>query len=101
MERRREFAVANLRAESYLELEYNTRWAALRVAHATSGITAKVLTLPLPRSIPAGNQLSPYLQGAHGKEVEQCPTSLQGQVNPLASSENHCSKDSFWARRRR
>src|SRR5258708_10449702 len=29
------------------------------------------------------------------------PTGLQGQVNPLASSENHCSKDSFWARRHR
>jgi hypothetical protein len=28
-------------------------------------------------------------------------TGLQGQVNPLASSENHCSKDSFRARRRR
>src|SRR6266478_2060711 len=28
------------------------------------------------------------------------PTDLQGQVNPLASSENHCSKDSFRARRR-
>ena len=27
------------------------------------------------------------------------PTGLQGQVNPLASSENHCSKDSFRARR--
>jgi len=26
---------------------------------------------------------------------------LQGQVNPLASSENHCSKDLFRARRRR
>ncbi len=40
MERRREFAAANLQAESYLEREHNARWAALAVAHATSGITA-------------------------------------------------------------
>ena len=40
MERRREFAAANLQAESYLEREHNARWAALGVAHATSGITA-------------------------------------------------------------
>jgi hypothetical protein len=39
MERRREFAAANLQAESYLEREHNARWAALRVAHATSGFT--------------------------------------------------------------
>ncbi len=54
--------------------------AALDVAHATSGITANVLTLlcpaacidiALPRSIPARNQLNPYLQRAQGKEVEQ------------------------------
>jgi len=51
MERRREFAAANLQAESYLEREHNARWAALAVAHATSGITANVLTLLLPRSI--------------------------------------------------
>src|SRR5438045_631278 len=43
-------AAANLQAESYLEREHNARWAALSVAHATSGITANVLTLPLPRS---------------------------------------------------
>ena len=71
MERRRESAAANLQAESYLEREHNARWAALGVAHATSGITANVLTLLLPRSIPACNQLNPYLQGAQGKEVEQ------------------------------
>src|SRR6266481_6951484 len=40
VERRREFAAANLQAESYLEREHNARWAALGVAHATSGITA-------------------------------------------------------------
>ncbi len=48
MERRREFAAANLQAESYLEREHNARWAALAVAHATSGITANVLTLLCP-----------------------------------------------------
>ncbi len=36
----REFAAANLQAESYFEREHNARWAALGVAHATSGITA-------------------------------------------------------------
>jgi hypothetical protein len=71
MERRGEFAAANLQAESYIEREHNARLAALRVAHATSGITANVLTLLSPRSIPARNQLNPYLQGAQGKEVEQ------------------------------
>ena len=54
-----------------LEREHNARWAALGVVHATSGITANVLTLLLPRSIPACNQLNPYLQGAQGKDVEQ------------------------------
>src|SRR2546427_7792335 len=48
MERRREFAAASLQTESYLEREHNARWAALGVAHATSGITANVLTLLLP-----------------------------------------------------
>jgi hypothetical protein len=58
MERRSEFAAANLQAESYLEREHNARWAGLAVAHATSGITAaNVLTLPLPRSILACDQL--------------------------------------------
>jgi hypothetical protein len=42
MERCGEFAAANLQAESYLEREHNARWAALGVAHATSGITASV-----------------------------------------------------------
>src|SRR5437870_268327 len=51
MERRREFVAANPQAESYLEREHNARWTALRVAHATSGITANVLTLLLPLSI--------------------------------------------------
>jgi len=51
MERRREFAAANLQAESYLEREHNAWWAALGVGHATSGITANVLPLLLPRSI--------------------------------------------------
>ncbi|SRR6266568_5399999 len=45
MERRREFAAAKLQAESYLEREHNARWAAFAIAHATSGITANVLTL--------------------------------------------------------
>ena len=71
MERRRESAAANLQAESYPEREHDARWAALGVAHATSGITANVLTLLLPRSIPARNQLNPYLHGAQGKDVEQ------------------------------
>jgi len=48
MERRGEFAAASLQTESYLEREHNARWAALGVAHATSGITANVLTLRLP-----------------------------------------------------
>ena len=58
-------------AESYLEREHNARWAALGVAHATSGITASVLTLLLPRGSLARDQLNPYLQGAQAKEVEQ------------------------------
>ena len=45
MERRREFAAANLQAESYLEREHNARRTAPGVAHATTGITANVLTL--------------------------------------------------------
>ncbi len=61
MERRREFAAANLQAESYLEREHNARWAALGVAHATSGITANVLTLLLPRSILARDQLNSFV----------------------------------------
>jgi hypothetical protein len=48
MERRREFAAANLQAESYVERKHNAPWAALGVEHATSGITANVLTLLLP-----------------------------------------------------
>ena len=52
MERRGEFAAASLQAESYLEREHNARWAALGVAHATSGITANVLTLLLPPAPP-------------------------------------------------
>ena len=40
MERRGEFAEANLQAESYLEREHNARWAALSVAHTTSGCGA-------------------------------------------------------------
>jgi hypothetical protein len=51
MEHRGEFAPANLQAEFYLEREHNVRWAVLGVGHATSGITAKVLKLLLPRSI--------------------------------------------------
>jgi len=47
----REFAAANLNAESYLEREHNARWAAFGVAHATRGTTANVLTLLLPSSI--------------------------------------------------
>ena len=45
MERRGEFAAASLQTQSYLEREHNARWAVLSVAHATSGITANVLTL--------------------------------------------------------
>jgi hypothetical protein len=74
LERRREFAAANLKAESYLEREHNGRWAALGVAHATRGTTANVLTLLLPRRILARDQLNPYLKGAQGKEVEQWQT---------------------------
>jgi hypothetical protein len=66
-----EFAAANLRAESYVEREHNARWTALGVAHSTSGITANVLTLLLPRSILARDPLNAYLQGAQGNEVEQ------------------------------
>ena len=71
MERRGEFAAASLQTESYLEREHNARWTVLGVAHATSGITANLLTLLLPRSILARDQLNPYLQGAQGKDVEQ------------------------------
>jgi hypothetical protein len=71
MERRWESAAPNLQAESYIKREHNARWALLGVAHVTSGITASVLTLLSPRSIPARNQLNPYLQAAQGKEVEQ------------------------------
>jgi hypothetical protein len=60
MERRREFAAANPQAESYLEREHNARWAALGVAHATSGITANVLTLLWPRSILATSSILTY-----------------------------------------
>jgi hypothetical protein len=67
MERRGEFVPANLQAESYLEREHNARWAVLGVAHATSVITANVLTLLLPRSIFARDQLNPYLHGVQGK----------------------------------
>jgi hypothetical protein len=74
LEHRREFAAANLKAESYLEREHNARWAALGVAHATRGTTANVLTLLLPRSILARDQLNPYPQGTQGKEVEQWQT---------------------------
>ena len=56
---------------SYLEREHNARWAALGVAHATSGITASVLKLLLPRGILVRDQLNPYPQGAQVKEVEQ------------------------------
>jgi hypothetical protein len=70
-ERRREFAAANPQVESYLEREHKARRTAYGVAHATSGITANVLTLLLPRSILARDQLNPYPQGAGGKEVEQ------------------------------
>jgi len=67
MERRREFAAANLQAESFLEREHNARWAALGGAHAISGITASVLTLLLPRSIRARDQLNPYLKVRRAK----------------------------------
>ena len=43
-EGRRELAVANLQAESYVEREHNARRTAPGVAHATSGIKANVLT---------------------------------------------------------
>ena len=66
----REFTAVNLQAESYLERR-SAGWAALGVAHVTSGITANVLTLRLANSILARDQLNPYLQGAKGKEVEQ------------------------------
>ena len=71
MERRGEFAAASMQTQSYLEREHDARWAALGVAHATSGITAHVLTLLCPAAFPARNQLNPYLQRAQGKEVEQ------------------------------
>ena len=51
MERHGKFEAASLQNQSYLKREHNARWAALGVAHATSGITANVLTLLLPRSI--------------------------------------------------
>jgi hypothetical protein len=45
MERRREFAAAGLQTQSYLEREHNARWAALRVAHATSGIYGQCIDI--------------------------------------------------------
>ena len=48
IERLREFAATNPKAESSLERERNARWAALGVAHATCVTTANVLTLLLP-----------------------------------------------------
>src|SRR5260370_28135622 len=67
MERRGEFAAASLQTESYLEREHNARWTVLGVGYATRGVTANLLTLLLPRSILARDQLNPYLQGAQGK----------------------------------
>ena len=43
----REFTAVNLQAESYLERR-SAGWAALGVAHVTSGITANVLTSRWP-----------------------------------------------------
>ena len=70
MERRRRFEATNLQAGSYPEREHNARWAALGAAHATSSIRPMLLTLFLPRSILARDQLNPYLQGAQGKGLE-------------------------------
>jgi hypothetical protein len=55
--------------------------AALGVAHATSGITANVLTLRLANSILSRDQLNPYLQGAQGiqKRFEE-PESKQSKM---------------------
>ncbi|PYT61443.1 MAG: hypothetical protein DMG35_09210 [Acidobacteria bacterium] len=96
MERRGEFAAASLQAESYLEREHNARWAALGVAHATSGITANVLTLllpPAPPNILARDQLNPYLQAARRKEVEQWQSGADHNViaNSLGKSIAHSS----------
>ncbi len=55
MERRREFAAANLQAESYLEREHNARWAALAVAHANS------LALPLVDGYPGERRLVDFI----------------------------------------
>jgi len=71
IERRGEFAAANLQAESYLEREHNAQWAVLGVAHATSDITANVLTLLLPRNILGRDELNPHILAAQGNEVEQ------------------------------
>jgi len=71
IERRGECAAANLQAESYLEREHNAQWAVLGVAHATSDITANVLTLLLPRNILGRDELNPHIQAAQGNEVEQ------------------------------
>jgi hypothetical protein len=51
MERRGEFAPANPQAESYLEREHNARWAALGVAHATSGIYGQCIDITFALSI--------------------------------------------------
>ena len=42
---RGELAAASLQTESYLEREHNARWAALSVAHATSGIYCQCIDL--------------------------------------------------------
>jgi hypothetical protein len=74
--------------------ESTTRGSAvLGVAHATSGITAKVLILLLPRNILAHNQLNPYLQAARRKEVEQWQSDADHNViaNSLGKSIAHSS----------
>jgi hypothetical protein len=80
MERSREFAAANLQAESYVEREHNARRTAPGVAHATSGIKANVLTLLFAPQHCRARPAQSLPQSACGKEVEQ------GQSVPITTS---------------
>jgi hypothetical protein len=65
-----------------LTLSESTTRDGLRLASRTpqAALRPNVLTLLLPRSILARDQLNPYLQGAQGKEVEQWQSSADHNV---------------------
>ncbi len=80
MERRGEFAAANLQAESCLEPEHNVRWAAFGVAHATSGITAMYCHYFCPAAFLCATSSILTYKGTQGKEVEQCQSGADHNV---------------------